>query len=214
MSHKTHSNLTEFEFVIGKQTKYNGPKRLRSVADKLGGPEQVVYDQLTSLGYTPWKAAQDLRQYGANYVTRCIDRAKAKKDVIDINRFICSLMGTDLDETETKRRQPVPSPARSNSERPQAAPKPPQAAQDSPQAALTPRAMLLAKIGEFTAAEQHQARHAMLADREERKLLEANPQIAAADMRTGTLIAFRVCLVRLAGARRDREEAEQIFGSD
>lgn len=224
MSHKTHSNLTESDIVIGNQTKYNGPKRLRSVADKLGGPEQVVFDRLTSLGYTPWKAAQDLRKYGANYVTRCIDRAKAQKGIQDINCFICSLMGTDLDETETRRRRPVPAPARNIPKRPQAstqspplAPKPPQA-QNSPQAAPPTRAghraSLLAEIDGYTAAEHHQARHAMLADSDDRVFLASNPQIAVTDMKLGTLIAFRDRLVRLATARRGREEAEEIFGSD
>ena len=207
MSHKTHSNLTESDIVIGNQTKYNGPKRLRSVADKLGGPEQVVFDRLTSLGYTPWKAAQDLRKYGANYVTRCIDRAKAKKDVKNINRFICSIMGTDLDETET-RRQSAPKRTQAAPAAPVTPARPKAAAAPDPAQAAPTHATLLAQIEGYSAADQHRARAAMLADREERVLLQRDPNIAATEMRLTTLIAFEKRLVR------EKQEFKEVFGDE
>ena len=222
--HPCPTNLNPHPVVIENQTTHNAPRpRLRSAADDLDGHSQVVFDRLVALDYTRSKAINDLKKWGSAHVEARIDFVtRDAKNVKSAKRLINYWMKRDLRDAfgvkPKPRVQETPKAARSAPARPQApTPERPQtapAASGSMPTRAARRASLLAEIDGYTAAEHHQTRHAMLADRDDRKLLESNPQIAVTDMKPGTLIAFRDRLVRLAEARRGREEAEKIFGSD
>lgn len=109
--HQSHTNHTPHRIDIVNKTKYNQPPaRLRSVGDDLDGECQVVFATLKELGYGPYKAAADLRKYGAAYVQRCIDCVKGMPGVESIYRMINCTMGKDLDELYRANSKAKPAP--------------------------------------------------------------------------------------------------------